>query len=387
MSKRRLSAKNMVWTLNAPSGLGEDAQLSWITAEASQIDKRFRDSPAVFLAYQMERVDNTHLQGMLQWTKRAGMRAARKILGKSAAIFPMNGTPKQALAYCQKDDSRIDGTAPIRCGEFQDHVAVSKAGGGKHWLEIREAIKAGATLEDIRNDDRFVGHAFRYDKAIERFVNHIKLQARQPSAALLPENPEWRPFQKQVLAWSSERNRKLLWIVGAKGDQGKSFIGKHQMRWKDALMMDMGKLNDMRHIYSKHLSPNLYVDIPRTSTLRVQYGFFENLLDGKLTSGKYDGNVYQFDPPRIVVTANDLPEFIREGVPTMSPDRWVIWHLKDSVITDVTEKHLAPVRQWVKAKEAEIESGEKPNYCGLSGAFDSRLPVLGRTDYSGAFGR
>lgn len=162
------------------------------------------------------------------------------------------------------------------------------------------------------------------------------------------------------------------------------------MRFAGALMMDMGKLSDMRHIYSKHLSKDLYIDIPRTSTLRVQYGFFENLLDGKLTSGKYDGNVFQFDPPKIVVTANDLPEFIRDGIPTMSPDRWVIWHLKDGQVTDVTEKHLEPVRKWIEQKQKSIDDGNRqPGYCGLSGAFDPSLPVLGGGygGYGGAFGK
>ena len=392
MSKRRLSTKNMVWTLNAPKGLGEAAQLSWITAEASQIDKRFKDSDAVFLAYQMERVENSHLQGILQWTKRTGMRAARKVLGKSAAIMPMNGTPKQALAYCQKEESRIDGTAPIQNGEFQDHVAKSKAAGreagGSHWALIREAIKAGATKEELRNDDRFVGHIYRYEKAIDNHIRDVKLAARRPED--IPENPDWRAFQKQILAWDGHLRRKLLWIVDPKGNQGKTFVGKHQALYKGALLMDMGKLGDMRHIYSKHLSQLVYIDIPRTSALRVQYGFIENLMDGKMTSGKYDGDAFLFKKPRVVVTSNDLPELMRDGLPTMSPDRWEIWHLKDGQITDVTEKHLRPVRQWIKTRDLEAETGElqTPGFCGLSGAFDPSLPAL-RNDapYGGAFGR
>lgn len=157
MSKRtggkRLQARNMVWTLNAPKNLSEEAQLSWLTACATQIDKAFKENEmATFLAYQMERVENSHIQGMIQWSKRTGMRAAKQILGKTAHIEKMRGTPTQALRYVQKAESRIPGTAQIETGEFKDHIAISrKAGaaggkhGGDHWTAIREAIEAGAT--------------------------------------------------------------------------------------------------------------------------------------------------------------------------------------------------------------------------------------------------
>lgn len=180
---KRLRSKNMVWTLNAPASISEEAQRSWIESEAVRIDRAFKGTDtALFIAYQMERVSNSHLQGMIQWSKRTSLKQAKALLGPTTHIEKMSGTPQQALAYCQKEDTRIEGTIPVQNGEFQDFIAVKKAAGhlggssgGSHWLAIREAIKGGATLEDIRDDDRFVGHAFRYDKAIERFVTHVKL--------------------------------------------------------------------------------------------------------------------------------------------------------------------------------------------------------------------
>lgn len=238
----------------------------------------------------------------------------------------------------------------------------------------------------MRQNDAFVGHIYRYEKAIENHIKEVKLLARKPKD--IPENPEWRPFQKQIKEWDGRKQRKFLWVVDPTGNHGKTFLAKHEMLYNGALLMDMGKLGDMRHIYAKNLSKSVYIDIPRTSALRVQYGFIESLMNGALTSGKYDGNAILFEKPRVVVTSNNLPELMKDGMPTMSPDRWCIWHLKDGKITDVTEKHTKPVHRWIEISNKQVEDGisESKDYCGLSGAFDPRLPTLG-TSSIGAFGQ
>ena len=58
-------------------------------------------------------------------------------------------------------------------------------------------------------------------------------------------------------------------------------------------------------------------DIPRTALGYINYGAIEQLKNGILYSGKYEGGVCIFPPPLVICVANEKPDLT-----ALSVDRW-----------------------------------------------------------------
>lgn len=138
---------------------------------------------------------------------------------------------------------------------------------------------------------------------------------------------QWRPWQQEVidLLEDKPRNRKIYWFYEHKGNVGKSYLCKW-LGIKYNVIMASGKKADifnqvkcwMEANPRKH--PNLIIcDIPRSSYDYVNYTAIEELKNGQIYSGKYEGGVCRFKVPHIICFANEEPD--REKV---SLDRWVI---------------------------------------------------------------
>jgi hypothetical protein len=95
----RMSSRSYVWTLNMPkdaeAGWMEDAQKSIREAGVAAHEAK----TLVYIGFQWERVENDHLQGVVQFAKRTGLRALKKLLGKTVHVEPMRGTIQQAVDY------------------------------------------------------------------------------------------------------------------------------------------------------------------------------------------------------------------------------------------------------------------------------------------------
>ena len=114
--------------------------------------------------------------------------------------------------------------------------------------------------------------------------------------------------------------RTIWWFWEPIGNVGKTTLCKYLVGKKDALMLT-GKSSDMYHMISKY--PNkrkLFIcDIPRTAMEYVNYGAIEQMKNGLIFSGKYEGTQLLFNCPHIIVFANQEPERMK-----MSMDRWKI---------------------------------------------------------------
>ena len=66
------------------------------------------------------------------------------------------------------------------------------------------------------------------------------------------------------------------------------------------------------------------LDIPRHQLDYVGYGALEQLKNGMIYSGKYEGGTCLFDNPHVIVFANEPPK-----IEKMSLDRWKIIDLNE----------------------------------------------------------
>lgn len=112
-------------------------------------------------------------------------------------------------------------------------------------------------------------------------------------------------------------NRIIHWFWEPVGNRGKTTLCKYLCVKHGATMLT-GKSNDMFHVISKTKKKNLFiVDCPRSIQDYINYGAIEQIKNGLIFSGKYDGQQLIFNCPHVVVFANCEPDFEK-----LSADRW-----------------------------------------------------------------
>ena len=145
-------------------------------------------------------------------------------------------------------------------------------------------------------------------------INAIKLKAWQEKLIKLIDNP-------------SERN--IYWIVGEKGNEGKTFIQKYIRQLFGARRVMKLEANTRKVDIAFVLSNDTLTckDIFLFNLLRsdsvVAYGLLENIKDGYLVSSKYRSKSLKVQTPNtVIVFSNSFPTQSQ-----LSGDRWVIFKI------------------------------------------------------------
>jgi len=113
--------------------------------------------------------------------------------------------------------------------------------------------------------------------------------------------------------------RTIHWFYEPNGGVGKTTLCKFLCVEHKAIMLT-GKSNDMYHQLSKMKEIKLViVDIPRSSQDYINYGAIEQIKNGLIFSGKYEGKQLIFNCPHVICFANEAP-----NTEKMSLDRWNI---------------------------------------------------------------
>lgn len=131
------------------------------------------------------------------------------------------------------------------------------------------------------------------------------------------------------LLTQTPNDRHIHWVIDEIGNCGKTAFCKAMCIQHNALVLE-GKSTDMFHGIAGYYNTHGYypsiilIDVPRESLGYVNYAAIEKIKNGLLFSGKYEGKLLVFDPPHIVVFANNSPK-----MQAFSADRWQL-HLIDS---------------------------------------------------------
>ncbi len=115
-----------------------------------------------YLVYQKEKGESgtEHFQGVVFFKNKRTFRSVRSILPDGCHIESMKGTLDQAVAYCTKEDTRIEG--PWKFGEKP-----AGQGGRTDLLAVKKMIDEGHSEKEIA--DKCFGTWCRHDRAFKRY--------------------------------------------------------------------------------------------------------------------------------------------------------------------------------------------------------------------------
>lgn len=140
---------------------------------------------------------------------------------------------------------------------------------------------------------------------------------------------KWKNWQKDILDILKEKpdDRTVNWFWENSGNIGKSFLAKYICINYDTVIADGKKDNIFNQINimmeDKKLPHVIILDIPRHNLDFVNYGAIEQIKNGLIYSGKYEGGICIYPPPHVIIFANEGP--IKKK---FSKDRWNITEIK-----------------------------------------------------------
>lgn len=136
----------------------------------------------------------------------------------------------------------------------------------------------------------------------------------------------WRSWQRDVLDTVAlePNSRDVHWYWEGTGNVGKSYLARYLVLRHNAVVAT-GKTSDIMNQVKLWLDENpeelgprvVLIDVPRSGGNVVNYHAIENLKNGFMYSGKYEGGVCVFKPPHVIVFANNPPAEYE-----LSADRW-----------------------------------------------------------------
>jgi len=127
-----------------------------------------------YLVYQLEQGENgtIHWQGYVEFKRQTRLQTAKNLLGSNTIhLEARRGTSQEASDYCQKDDSRVQGSVPIIRGV----IRLATPGKRNDLKEFKDAVKSGKRKRDVVDDH--YGTLARYPK----FYNTLTLMSRPRS--------------------------------------------------------------------------------------------------------------------------------------------------------------------------------------------------------------
>lgn len=112
----------------------------------------------------------THMQGYIETTIRRRLAWLKKHVSSTAHWERRRGTAREAIAYCKKEETRING--PFEYGEPNgDH-----AGKRNDLLEAKKQLDTGMTVAALAKDDAFFASCARNYKFFDWYTKHAGLK-------------------------------------------------------------------------------------------------------------------------------------------------------------------------------------------------------------------
>lgn len=127
-------------------------------------------------------------------------------------------------------------------------------------------------------------------------------------------NIKWYEWQKRILEIMNEKpdRRIIYFIVDSKGNSGKSFLCKYiLLTYKGCVIADGKKdniFNQIKDMLENEIEPKyILLDIPRHNIDYLNYGAIEQIKNGFIYSGKYEGGRCIFHIPHVFIFMNERP--------------------------------------------------------------------------------
>lgn len=154
---------------------------------------------------------------------------------------------------------------------------------------------------------------FKYCSKENDFISNYNIETREEKILNKRyNNIKWKPWQNYILETIKDEpdTRRITYIYDPPGKKGKSFLCKYiALKYKDVIIADGKKDNIFNQINIllniKKIEPRIILlDIPRYNQDYLNYGVIEQIKDGLIYSGKYEGGLCIFDHPHVFIFSN-----------------------------------------------------------------------------------
>lgn len=190
-----------------------------------------------------------------------------------------------------------------------------------------EVMRVSPTSNNARTGEPF--YVIKFDTRIEGpWTDRDKVPAYIPRQ--IRECKELRPFQEAILDMAQQYDPRTIDIIYCpRGNTGKSIlVGKARARGYGVIPCVTSYKDMMRMILVKDTAIAYFIDIPRAMRKDKLDEFFagiETIKDGYAYDDRYTFTEKTFDPPRVFVLTNRIP-----NLNNLSVDRWRFWTINES---------------------------------------------------------
>lgn len=264
---------------------------------------------AVFIVIGKEVAPETgtlHLQGYIRWKNPRTWQKIKDI-SPGAHVETARGNAQANYNYCSKEGhwytcgllqasgKRTDLDTMFRlCNEGKSDQEIVEACGAK-WALHRERIRS--LVESIISEQQKTERALLFAKA--------NLYAWQTKA---------------VEKIESQSDRKILFIVGEMGNEGKSYFADYLVSTKNALKLTTTKRVECAFLYT--YEPIVVFDMVRHDQDFINYGTMEMFKGSTFISTKYKCKVKYTNSCKVIVVMNQSPDLTK-----LSSDRYDVMTL------------------------------------------------------------
>lgn len=228
--------------------------------------------------------------------------------------------------YVWQEERGENGTPHI-----QGHICFKNP---RDFKKIQKALPR-AHIEKVRN----IEASKKYCQKLETRNGelHIKgfkktISKKQMVLDIEYKDVVWKDWQQQIIDILNGPvdKRKIYWFWEETGDVGKSFLAKYLV-CKYNCIIATGKTNDIFNQVkewdeknSEEIQiPPIIIDNPKSEFGHINYSALEQLKNGFMYSGKYEGGQVVGLSPHCIVFGNSTPDMDQ-----MSRDRWVVHHIE-----------------------------------------------------------
>lgn len=138
------------------------------------------------------------------------------------------------------------------------------------------------------------------------------------------------PWQKSLtsIIESEPNNRDIIWIYEEEGNVGKTAYAKWAWQELCACVFKAGiSKSDLVNLLMKEaITECIILDIARSKSHIFDYSILEEIKDGFIQTGKYEGGTKMFNSPHVIIFSNEAP-----NIDKLSKDRWKIYKINEKL--------------------------------------------------------
>ena len=242
-------------------------------------------------------------------------------------------------------------------------------------IEVPDALRPISIEKELMDDDRVYTRKIEHGRLIASVLEKgsaredslsknnrevLKLYRKQVSMRNLLSITELRLWQQQLTDnISSPSDREIIWVIGQKGNEGKTWFQEYVETFYGyarvvRLDLKMRSANVLHVLTKRPLSTTdiFLFNVPRAVTHEsCNYSILESIKDGTAISSKYNNDVIRFKIPNVVVVfSNHIP-----NTKELSKDRWKVFRIVKAGLNDITMRiwKLQHGDRSVKASDVE----------------------------------